>query len=104
MSVFNSIPRFIKSAPWTGPCRAGSHIAEDAFISLQRTLHGFLRPMRRFLTDMINQGEHQTQNQPGIKKWPFGFIFGVQLYLRKTLALIKTKKKKILEVEQLWGT
>ena len=40
---------------------------------------------------MSNRVEHQKQNQPAIEKWPFGFVFGVQLGLRQTLALIKIK-------------
>ena len=47
--------------------------------------------MEHFLTDMSNRVEHQKQNQPAIEKWPFGFVFGVQLGLRQTQALIKTK-------------
>ena len=58
--------------------------------------------MEHFLTDMSNRVEHQKQNQPAIEKWPFGFVFGVQLGLRQTLALIKTDKKNLLQVEQLW--
>ena len=46
--------------------------------------------------------EHQKQNQPAIEKWPFGFIFGVQLGLRQTRALVKTKTNKFFNVEQLW--
>ena len=45
------------------------------------------------LTDMRNRVEHQKRNQPAIEKWPFGFVFGVQLGLRQTQALIKTKQK-----------
>ena len=58
----------------------------------KRNLHGFLRQMEHFLTDMSNRVEHQKQNQPAIEKWPFGFVFGVQLGLRQTRALIKTYK------------
>ena len=49
-------------------------------------------------------GEHllKEQNQPAIEKWPFGFVFGVQLGLRQTRALIKSYKNKLLQVEQLW--
>ena len=39
---------------------------------------------------MSNRVEHQNQNQPAIEKWPFGFVFGVQLGLRQTGALINT--------------
>ena len=53
------------------------------------------RQMEHFLTDMSNRVEHQKQNQPAIEKWPFGFVFGVQLGLRRTRALIKTNKNKI---------
>ena len=54
------------------------------------------------LTDMRNRVEHQKRNQPAIEKWPFGFVFGVQLGLRQTRALILTRKNKLLQVEQLW--
>ena len=54
-----------------------------------RELHGFLRQVTHFLTDMSNRVEHQKQNQPAIEKWPFGFVFGVQLGLRQTRALMK---------------
>ena len=40
------------------------------------------------LADMSNRVEHQKRSQPAIKKWPFGFGFGVQLGLRQTQALI----------------
>ena len=54
--------------------------------------------MGHFLTDMSNRVEHQKQNQPAIEKWPFGFVFGVQLGLRQPPAVIKnvknTKKQK----------
>ena len=46
------------------------------------------------LADMSNRVEHQKRNQPAIEKWPFGFVFGVQLGLRQTQALIKTKNDK----------
>ena len=58
--------------------------------------------MAHFLTDMSNRVEHQKRNKPAIEKWPFGFVFGVQLGLRQARALIKTKKNKLLQVEQLW--
>ena len=65
-------------------------------------LHGFPRKPVHFFSGMSNRVEHQKQNQPAIEKWPFGFVFGVQLGLRQTLALIKTKKNTFLEAEQLW--
>ena len=65
-------------------------------------IHGFSRQMGHFLTDMSNRVEHQKQNQPAIEKWPFGFVFGVQLGLRQTRALITTYKNKLSQVEQLW--
>ena len=65
-------------------------------------LQPFRRQMKHFLTDMSNRVEHQKQNQPAIEKWPFGFVFGVQLGLRQTRALIKSYKNKLLQVEQLW--
>ena len=58
--------------------------------------------MGHFFSGMSNRVEHQKQNQPAIEKWPFGYVFGVQLALRQTLALIKTKKKILLQVKQLW--
>ena len=57
--------------------------------------------MGHFLTDMSNRVEHQKQNQPAIKKWPFGFVFGVQHGLRQTGALIRPKNKTLLQAEQL---
>ena len=51
---------------------------------------------------MSNRVEHQKQNQPAIEKWPFGFVFGVQLGLRQTRALIETKKNTFMQLEQLW--
>ena len=52
-------------------------------------------PVRAALfSGMSNRVEHQKQNQPAIEKWPFGFIFGVQLGLRQTQALVKTKTIK----------
>ena len=55
---------------------------------LRNTLGGEL------LTDMSNRVDHQKRNQPVIKKWPFGFVFGVQLGLRQTEVRIKTQKDK----------
>ena len=48
------------------------------------------------LTDKSNRVEQQNEtNRPlAFKKWPFGFVFGVQLGLRQTQALMKTKKNK----------
>ena len=57
---------------------------------------------RALLTDLSNRVEHQKRNQPAIEKWPFGFVFGVQLGLRRTRALIKAYKNILLQVEQLW--
>ena len=65
-------------------------------------IHGLSRQMRYFVTEMSNRAVHQKQNQPATEKWPFGFVFGVQLGLRHILALIKTKKNTFLQVEQLW--
>ena len=62
----------------------------------------FQSQMEHFLTDMSNRVEHQKRNQPAIEKWPFGFVFGVQLGLRQTRALIQTKKNKLLQIKQLW--
>ena len=58
--------------------------------------------MEHFLTDMSNRVKHQKRNQSAIEKWPFGFVFGVQLGLRRTRALIETYKNILLQVEQLW--
>ena len=58
-------------------------------------LQPFRRQMEHFLTDMSNRVEHQKRNQPAIEKWPFGFVFGVQLGLRQTRALIQSKKKNL---------
>ena len=55
-------------------------------------LHCFLRQIGHFLTDMSNRLEHQKRNQTVIEKWPFCFVFGVQLSLRQAWALCKTKK------------
>ena len=68
----------------------------------QSSLHGFPRWPDHFFSGMSNRVEHQKQNQPAIEKWPFGFVFGVQLGLRQTRALIKTYKNKLSQVEQLW--
>ena len=57
--------------------------------------------MEHCVTHMSNQVEPQKRNQPAIEKWPFGFIFGVQLGLRQPRALIETKMNKLLQVEQL---
>ena len=46
--------------------------------------------------------EHQKRNQTATSKLPVGFVFGVQLGLRQTRALIQTRKNKLLQVEQLW--
>ena len=46
--------------------------------------------MTHFLTDMSNRVEHQKLNQT-TAELSFGWVFGVQLGLRQTQALIKTK-------------
>ena len=46
--------------------------------------------MKHFLTDMSNRVEHQKLNQT-TAELSFGWVFGVQLGLRQTQALIKTK-------------
>ena len=56
------------------------------------SVHAFRRQMEHFLTEMSNRVEHPRLNQPSIEKWPFGFIFSVELGLRETQALIMTKK------------
>ena len=75
---------------------------KSAYYTYEIREHGFLRRMKYFLTDLSNRVEHQKRNQPAIKKWPFGFVFGVQLGLRQTRSLIQTRKNKLLQVEQLW--
>ena len=52
-------------------------------------VHIFLRQMRHFLTDMSNRVEHQKLNQV-TAELPPGWVFGVQLGLRQTQALINT--------------
>ena len=47
--------------------------------------------MGHFLTDISNRVEHHKLNQPAIEMWPFGFIFGAQLGLRQTWAVMKNK-------------
>ena len=74
----------------------------SAFGSTGTGLQPFQRQMEHFLTDMSNRVELQKRNQLAIEKWPFGFILGVQLSLLQARALIKTKKNKLLQVEQLW--
>ena len=46
--------------------------------------------MKHFLTDMSNRVEHQKLNQV-TAELPPGWVFGVQLGLRQTQALFKTK-------------
>ena len=53
----------------------------------------FRRQAGHFFPDMSNRVEHQKRNQPAIEKWPFGFVFGVQLGLRQPQTLIKRKKE-----------
>ena len=65
--------------------------------STKGAVHGFPRQMEHFLTDMYIRVEHQKRNQPTIEKWPFGFVFGVQLGLRQTQALMKTNKKIVMK-------
>ena len=45
--------------------------------------------MKHFLTDMINRVEHQKLNQVAAELPP-GWVFGVQLGLRQTHALVNT--------------
>ena len=52
-------------------------------------LQPFLRQMEHFLTDMSNRVEHQKLNQV-TAELPPGWVFGVQLGLRQTQALINT--------------
>ena len=58
-------------------------------LSMLYGLHGFLRQMEHFLTEMSNRVEHQKLNQV-TAELPPGWVFGVQLGLRQTHALINT--------------
>ena len=44
--------------------------------------------VRRVFVFLVNRVEHQKRTQTATKWWPFGFVFGVQLGLRHTQALI----------------
>ena len=52
----------------------------------------FWRQAGHVFPDMSSRVEPQKRNQPAIEKWPFGFVFGVQLGLRQRPTLIKAKK------------
>ena len=41
-----------------------------------------------FFSFLANRVEHQKRTQTATRWWPFGFVFGVQLGLRHTQALI----------------
>ena len=56
---------------------------------LSTSLQHFRRQVEHFLTDMSNRVEHQKLNQV-TAELPPGWVFGVQLGLRQTQALIKT--------------
>ena len=58
-------------------------------LALRWALHGLFRQMGHFLTNMSNRVEHQKLNQT-TAELSFGWVFGVQLGLRQTQALIKT--------------
>ena len=66
------------------------HLLNNVTAETINRVQPFRRQMEHFLTDMKNRVEHQKRNQPPIEKRPFGFVFGVQLHLRQTQALIKT--------------
>ena len=53
-------------------------------------LHGFPRQAGHFFSGMSNRVEHQKLSQVAAELPP-GWVFGVQLGLRQTKALIKTK-------------
>ena len=53
-------------------------------------LQPFRRQVKHFLTDMSNRAEHQKLNQVTAELPPDG-VFCIQLGLRQTQALIKTK-------------
>ena len=55
--------------------------------SIEVTRHAPGLPRFHFL---VNWVEHQKRTQTTTKCWPFGFVFGVQLSLRHTQALIDT--------------
>ena len=59
---------------------------------LNYSSHGLPCQAGHFFSDMGNRVEHQKRNPLAIKKWPVGFVFGVQLGLRQTQALSKNKK------------
>ena len=43
---------------------------------------------------MRDRVEHQKLNQRAIEKWPFCFVFGVELGFQQTQTLIKAKKNR----------
>ena len=62
---------------------------ENQYIFLLRNMkqRGMYR-VRRVFFFLVNRVEHQKRTQTATKWWPFGFVFGVQLGLRHTQALI----------------
>ena len=72
----------------------GAWVEYTSVVEFQLSLHGFPRQPDHFFSGMSNRVEHQKQNQPAIEKWPFGFVFGIQLGRWQRLALIKTKNNK----------
>ena len=58
---------------------------EIEYLQLKR--RGMYR-LRRVFFFLVNRVDHQKRTQTATKWWPFGFVFGVQLGLRHTQALI----------------
>ena len=52
--------------------------------------------VRRVFFFLVNRVEHQKRTQTATKWWPFGFVFGVQLGLRHTQALINIQRLIII--------
>ena len=48
------------------------------------------------LTTIQNRVAHHEQNQPALEKWPFGFVFDVQLGLGQTQALAQEQQVSFL--------
>ena len=94
--------RYVSGEGWVEQQQRGCPQITSSQNSPLEPVFPFRRQAGHFFPDMSNRVEHQKRNQPAIEKWPFGFVFGVQLDLRQTQALIKTKKNKLSQVEQLW--
>ena len=75
------LTQFRKLQP--SPLEVGDHL-------IVTSVHGFPRQPGHFFSGMSNRVEHQKLNQEAAELPP-GWVFGVQLGLRQTQALIKTK-------------